>query len=323
MLTGKGRNEKGLIMAFYEHLLGDSDYAYKGTLATLTTPHKSGPDQEKANMHRRRWVRFSEPGNSQKMPPLQFSIMKDLTGDDQTNARGLHSTDTTTELWCTIALDMNRPPALDGDITDDAARERLIFIHFPYTFTPNEEKIAAQPKKYRRIDTSLKLQKEAYRCALFKYLFDSSLGVTTFDVEEGTEMPAPSMDIYQDEATKAQTKRFLQDADPLDNFLMSNYERDERDKTLHISIRDFTADFLKSDELQGCDDRAKYNTTSVFDMLQHNSNVAENDLFRPQNGMRRTIGGGSDRCKALLHWKKRATDDGSSSDESEQPSAPV
>ena len=219
---------------------------------------------------------------------------------------------------------MNRPPALDGDITDDAARERLIFIHFPYTFTPNEEKIAAQPKKYRRIDTSLKLQKEAYRCALFKYLFDSSLGVTTFDVEEGAEMPAPSMEIYQDEATKALTKRFLQDADPLDNFLMTNYERDERDNTLHISIRDFTADFLKSDELRGCDDRAKYNTTSVFDMLQHNSNVAEDDLFRPQNGMRRTIGGGIRiQCKALLHWKKRATDDGSSSDESEQPSAPV
>ena len=38
-------------------------------------------------------------------------------------------------------------------------------------------------------------------------------------------------------------------ADPLDNYLMTYYERVGTDDTLHITIKTFTEDFLKSDEL--------------------------------------------------------------------------
>ena len=44
MLTGTGRNGKGLAMTFYEHLLGDCDYAYKANLATESSPNASLSD---------------------------------------------------------------------------------------------------------------------------------------------------------------------------------------------------------------------------------------------------------------------------------------
>ena len=321
MLTGKGRNGKGMIMSFYEHLLGaagTTDYAYTGNLASIISSHNSGPNQEKASMHRKRFIRFSEPGTSITAPPIQFSILKNLTGDDKINARGLHSTDTSTELWFTLALDMNRPPKMEGDMSDDAAVERLVFIQFPYTFTADAEKLATQPNKYRPIDTTLKRQMESYRCALFDYLFHSSLGVTTFDEEEGMPMPAPSMDIFEDAESKAFTKRYLQDADPLDNYLMSNYERIGSDDTLQISIKKFTEDFLKSDEMKGKgnDERGKYTATTVFEMLIHNHNVVDDeDLIRPHNGVRKTIGKKRIQSKTLVHWKKRSFDDDDDDDD--------
>ena len=84
-------------------------------------------------------------------------------------------------------------------------KERLVFIQFPYTFTADAEKLAAQPSKYRQIDTTLKRSMEPLRCALFEYLFHSSLGVTKPDAKDGVPMPAPSMDIFEDAESKAFT----------------------------------------------------------------------------------------------------------------------
>ena len=74
-------------------------------------------------------------------------------------------------------------------------------------------------------------------------------------------------------------------------------------------MKDFTEAFLKSDEMKGNDERGKYTSTTVFNMLLHNHNVSEEDLVRPQNGIRKTIGKKRIQSKTLVHWKKRSFDD--------------
>ena len=205
MLTGSGRNGKGLIMNYFEGLLGD--YAYKAPLAVLTSAQKTGANQEVANMHMKRFVRFSEPDASITSAPLKFSRLKELSGDDTTAARGIYSRNTTTELRCVLLIDLNRLMRMDGDLSDDAAAEQIEIIDFPYTFTADREKIAAQPDKYKPKDESLKSKQEYFRCALFKYLYESSEGITMLD---DAAMPDPSLAVYVDAQSKASAARYLQ-----------------------------------------------------------------------------------------------------------------
>ena len=96
-------------------------------------------------------------------------------------ARDCNSNDSRCDLWGTAVLQCNKPPRIVGTI-DDSAIERLVVVHFPFTFTSDADKLRSDPAKYKPIDDSLKgaaFMKEHY-CALVQLLLDECPDGTLF-----------------------------------------------------------------------------------------------------------------------------------------------
>lgn len=167
LANGGGRNGKGLLSALMAVMLG-GDYYYFGNASTLTDKIKAGANPEIANMNKKRLIIFTEPESN---AALNLGAIKALTGENTINARGLYSGDTKTTLQCTIVLEVNGKPNINGKI-DDSAIERWINIDFPNCFTDDPSLVDnitkfPQNKKYKTL-----AWQEGIRCALFKVLMD-------------------------------------------------------------------------------------------------------------------------------------------------------
>ena len=161
MLTGSGRNVWG---------------SYWGQLArrgALGGTHADGDAHAAARRH------GSDPGDAQSPPTPRAQLVgasrdrrrrggaashgeptrpcpalehqgDHRRGDDA--ARDCHSNDSRCDLWGTAVLQGNKPPRIVGTI-DDSAVERLVVVHFPFTFT-SDGQAAQRPDKvqaHRRI----------------------------------------------------------------------------------------------------------------------------------------------------------------------------
>ena len=73
----------------------EEDYFYQGNCSTLTQQIKSGANPEIANMDNKRALMFSEP---EENACLIYGVIKALSDEDTTNARGLYSSKTKTKL---------------------------------------------------------------------------------------------------------------------------------------------------------------------------------------------------------------------------------
>eukprot|EP00966_Prymnesium_polylepis_P107189 2482199-Prymnesium_polylepis.1 len=111
MANGEGRNGKGWMDELQTYTVGH--YGVKAHLALLTQPMKSGPNPEAANLHRKRWIIWSEPEDGFK-EPLRLSNIKSFTGDDTLTARECHSNNTEKELNGTTIMECNKPPPIRG-----------------------------------------------------------------------------------------------------------------------------------------------------------------------------------------------------------------
>lgn len=167
LANGAGRNGKGIISQLMRIMLGN-EYYYQGNCCTLTQQIKSGANPEIANMDKKRMVMFSEP---EENASLYLGVIKALTGEDTTNARGLYSSKTETTLVPTIILEVNGKPNINGKINDSAI-ERWININFRNLYTDNDEivdnvRIFKQNTLYKQQSWRLEM-----RCALFEMLKD-------------------------------------------------------------------------------------------------------------------------------------------------------
>jgi phage/plasmid-associated DNA primase len=169
LANGGGRNGKGIISQLMKYMLGE-DYFYQGNCSTLTQQIKSGANPEIANMDNKRAIMFSEP---EENAGLFLGVIKALTGEDTTNARGLYSSKTKTKLVPTIILEVNGKPNINGKINDSAI-ERWININFPNLYTDNDDlvdnvTIFKQNTLYKEHDWRMNS-----KCALFKVLLEVS-----------------------------------------------------------------------------------------------------------------------------------------------------
>jgi len=167
LANGGGRNGKGIISQLMALMLG-KEYFYQGNCTTLTQQVKSGANPEIANMHKKRMVMFSEP---EENASLFLGVIKSLTGEDTTNARGLYSSNTETALMGTTILEVNGKPNINGKINDSAI-ERWVNINFRNLYTDNEEivdnvRIFKQNTLYKEQEWRLEM-----RCALFQMLLE-------------------------------------------------------------------------------------------------------------------------------------------------------
>jgi len=236
--NGSGRNGKGVLNDLHRDLCGD--YAYKGNCDTLISPLKSGPNPEIANMHKKRFITFSEPNVNQN---LSTSSVKELSGGSGINARACHSNDTAVDLNAVIVLETNQKPNLDGTDSDSTAlKERVIDILFDSEFSAKnidevnvEERIFMQNPYFKT-----KEFKDKYRCALFDYL------VNYQDIDK----------IYVPECVKERSKQYLLGSDIIYQFAKDAIIK-TNDNTQVVKIKKLYETFKMTDLFTNMDKKEK------------------------------------------------------------------
>ena len=131
--NGGGGNGKGVIHELLEDTLGN--YFYVGSSSSLLAPIKNGSNPEIANMNKKRCTIFREPDESKA---LNISVIKELTGGKNINARQNYSNNTEVSLHSTCIIEMNEKLKMNGKANNAVVR-RLIDIHFRSTFVSNPE----------------------------------------------------------------------------------------------------------------------------------------------------------------------------------------
>ena len=203
--SGEGRNGKGFINDFYQYLQGD----YYGILhlSLLTKEIKGGANTELRNIHKKRFLKATEPdsGSTEK---LRMANIKALTGESTLKARGLYENDFDISILATFLMECNKLPfvSMDGN---EAERQRMVIIPFETTFTDNQEDLDSDINKYKPIDLTLKDRefKEEHYCALFKYIVDT-----------GDDK------VYIPEMCKNLALKWMLDKDDFVGWFMENYE---------------------------------------------------------------------------------------------------
>lgn len=223
--TGGGRNGKGVLNDFYQNLLGD----YYGILhlSLLTKEFKSGANTELRNIHKKRFLKATEPdsGSNEK---LRMSNIKALTGETNLKARGLYESNFDIQINATEVMECNALPFITMD-GNEAEKQRLVLILFQVTFTDDKEDIANDPIHYKPQDPTLKTNefKDEYMSALFKYIVDNHEG----------------LNVYVPDACKKLAMNWLLDKDDFVGWFMENYREDEN---AIIPVKDLYRDFKSS-----------------------------------------------------------------------------
>ena len=165
--NGVGANGKGLLHGgIMRSLLGN--YYYTADNKTLVE-RSNGANQSLANLHRKRMVVFEEPDEK---TPINFNMVKTMTGGKVINARGLYEKNDQTILSLLLFVECNKKPNLSGD-TGNSMMRRLVDVLFPSCF--KEENDPTYNKEIHKIaDPRLKDNEtiEKLSSQMFYYLTD-------------------------------------------------------------------------------------------------------------------------------------------------------
>ena len=262
MMTGRGRNGKGLINQLMKVML--KEYFYQGNINTITEKIKSGGNPEVANMDKARAVCFSEPEDNQQ---LMLGAIKALTGEDTTNARRLFENNTETVLLLTMFMEVNGEPNVCGKI-GDAIKERFMLYNFPNLFTSDESLIDNITKFRQNLLYKENSWRENIRHALFYILLN-------LKDETGNIIK----DIYAPQEITTATNNYLQSKDELSNWFDEEYVIIDdvtftKDiKNNHITVKDMYAIFKNSQMYENSsrqDKRKKYSKKGFEDEVKEN-----------------------------------------------------
>jgi phage/plasmid-associated DNA primase len=136
VLTGKGRNGKGVLDSLIKKALGKYHYTAEPTF--LTTIIKAGvPNPTLAECNGVRYLSVSEPDNGAENCCLNVEFVKGLTGRDKITSRGLYEKNKTFENRFSVFLQCNNKPTLNK--LDKAIVERLKCIPFTERFLSNPD----------------------------------------------------------------------------------------------------------------------------------------------------------------------------------------
>ncbi len=162
--NGTGGNGKGLLHGcLMKTLLGD--YYYTGDNNCLIQK-QSGANQSLANMKGKRMVVLEEPDEN---IPLNFCIIKMMTGGNEINARALYEKCTKTILVLTLIIECNKKPKLNGD-TGDSMIRRLLDILFPSKWKAKDAPDRYKGDGYKDADPNLKEKLTEIAPVMFHYL---------------------------------------------------------------------------------------------------------------------------------------------------------
>ena len=307
--TGGGRNGKGLLIEHFIHLLDMNGYAVIGHLDLLTLPIKSGANSEARSLHKKRFVRFSEP-NPESGEAIRLSNVNELTGNEQLKARTGHDFSARGDDTClhgTNLIECNGPPPCKGD-KGDSAQERWRWIDFAVKFTDDPVELASDPIRYRPKDPTLKWPeaKLQHYCAFFKYLITA----------DGVWNPGKSLDDYIPEASRQMAKSYLAENDELSSWFLDQYEQ-EREVDADglvinfVPLKEVVALYKEHDiyKFMKHEDKRRFNAQRVKKDLE--KNIVLKPYFRTAKKIKLATTGTHNTQEGLIHYKrKRAEEDG-------------
>jgi len=136
VLTGKGRNGKGVLDKLIKVALGKYHYTAEPTF--LTTIIRAGvPNPTLSECNGIRYLSVSEPDNGAENCCLNVEFVKGITGRDKITSRGLYEKNKTFENTFSVFLQCNNKPTLNK--LDKAIVERLKCIPFTERFLTNPD----------------------------------------------------------------------------------------------------------------------------------------------------------------------------------------
>jgi P4 family phage/plasmid primase-like protien len=168
ILTGSGRNFKGVLTQTLERLLGDF-FASMNT-GLICERQISNVDAERGKLLGKRVIVFNELKPDEK---LKTDEVKLLSGGDGIPTRPLYKEPMTLVPRHLAILSTNHMPGLNGDVSA-AMMERLLVIHFPVTFTDLLPGEAETPYR-RRADKTLKTALQASLPGVLLWLVQGSV----------------------------------------------------------------------------------------------------------------------------------------------------
>ena len=132
LLTGSGRNGKGLLNELLTHMFGNYYYAAPSQLLTKTPESATCADPTTFGLKAKRMTVMSEPEATEK---LQEGRYKWLTGSDPITARPLYGGNATFAIQCLLMMQCNNIPLVNG--MTKGGQMRLIVVPFPFEFNAN------------------------------------------------------------------------------------------------------------------------------------------------------------------------------------------
>tara|TARA_R110000787_G_scaffold22895_3_gene66134 strand:- start:127 stop:2655 length:2529 start_codon:yes stop_codon:yes gene_type:complete len=269
--NGKGRNGKGLLNELMSATCGR--YYYKMNIDVMTKEIRTGPNQEVANLHHKRFCVANEPNDNERI--LNGNI-KRLTGDREINARGLYSKNTVCVLDGTFVLELNKMIAIAGKI-DDAITARLVNIQFETFFTDDATLLNDNPTA-RPLNAFYKKSefRDVFKHALFFHLLHN----------------APT-ELYVCEASKQATRNYLLTNNEFYAWINEHYEKVEN-PTIHdyIKVKDVYSLWKGSDyymNMTKLDKRLANKTTFLDNYIKDNMEMKSHyiELYvKWENGLR-------------------------------------
>ena len=231
--NGSGGNGKSLLNELMLSVLGN--YGYTAPNSVLINEMRVGSNPEIANMNKKRLIIYKEPDSSSRSQ-INLSVVKELTGGSEINARMNYANDCKTLLNGTHIVECNEKPRLNGRM-DEAVVRRIVDIPFVSTFTDREElynnsdlcNIHKADPYYKSEEYKLK-----GRCVLFNYLCDWIKGDSLF----GKKLKIP-------EVVNERTKKYIESSDEIKVWFDSVIERCE-EKYVSIKLDDLYKRFVDS-----------------------------------------------------------------------------
>lgn len=234
-LVGNGRNGKDTIMNIIRRVLGN-DLSYKAPASLITcTKIREGPNPEIANMHKKNLIIVDEPSS---MLQLNCAAIKQVTGCETINARGIYSDVTTTTLSSTLFVLLNS--LLPIDKPDDAIKERIDVIRFRSQFLTTESLAALPPdtEHVYPVDTYYKSDEFQNRATL--PMLHLLLKYFSIFQEEGCCLTNKPMSVVED------SKQYMSDGDLFVCWFHEVYERTD-DSNDYVQLKHIYDAFKQSD----------------------------------------------------------------------------
>jgi phage/plasmid-associated DNA primase len=249
VLTGEGRNGKGVLNDFFKYLIGD----YFGILhlTLLTKPLKEGANTELRGCHKKRFLKATEAdsGSNEK---LRMSNIKAFTGESSMKARGLYEKDTNISIDATIVLEVNELPYITMD-GNEAEKQRLCIIKFENVFTDDKDKINKNPEKYKQLNEKYKTDEfyQEHYCALFDFIINNHT----------------TNDLFIPEICKKLGLKWMMDKDEFIGWFKDTYTEDEKE---FVYIKDVYNNFKYCEFFSKMSkaDQRKYNKIYFEEMIE-------------------------------------------------------